>query len=52
MSQISALDIEKNEILIKTLIKLRGIKTIIMISHNFSGPLDIFNNVVELSRNE
>jgi ABC-type bacteriocin/lantibiotic exporter with double-glycine peptidase domain len=48
----SALDIEKNEILIKTLIKLRGIKTIIMISHNFSGPLDIFNNVVELSRNE
>ena len=48
----SALDIEKNEILIKTLIKLKGIKTIIMISHNFSHPDNIFDNVVELRRNE
>jgi ABC-type bacteriocin/lantibiotic exporter with double-glycine peptidase domain len=48
----SALDIEKNEILIKTLIKLKGIKTIIMISHNIPYPDNIFNNVVELSRNE
>jgi ABC-type bacteriocin/lantibiotic exporter with double-glycine peptidase domain len=48
----SALDIEKNEILKKTLIKLKGKKTIIMVSHNFSDPDNIFNNVVELSRNE
>ena len=48
----SALDVEKNETLIKTLIKLKGIKTIIMISHNFSHPDNIFDNVIELTRNE
>jgi len=48
----SALDIEKNEILKKTLIKLKGEKTIIMISHNFSGADNIFNNVVELNKSE
>jgi ABC-type bacteriocin/lantibiotic exporter with double-glycine peptidase domain len=48
----SALDIEKNEILKKILIKLKGKKTIIMISHNFSDEDNIFNNVLELSGNE
>jgi ABC-type bacteriocin/lantibiotic exporter with double-glycine peptidase domain len=48
----SALDLEKNEILKKILIKLKGQKTVIMISHNFSGADNIFNNVVELNKNE
>ena len=48
----SALDMEKNETLKKTLIKLKGQKTVIMISHNFSGDDNIFNNVVELNENQ
>jgi ABC-type bacteriocin/lantibiotic exporter with double-glycine peptidase domain len=48
----SALDVEKNEMLKKTLIKLKGQKTVIMISHNFSGADNIFNNIVELNKSE
>ncbi len=47
----SALDVEKNKILKTTLKKLKGFKTIIMISHNFSEVDNIFDQIIELHKN-
>jgi ABC-type bacteriocin/lantibiotic exporter with double-glycine peptidase domain len=48
----SALDVEKNKILLELLVKLRGTKTIIMISHNLSYDNNIFDNILEMNNDK
>ena len=44
----SALDKEKNKILLKVLMQLKGKKTILMTSHNLSDCYNIFDNILEI----
>ena len=46
----SALDKEKNKILLDVLMQLKGTKTIIMISHNLSDCNNIFDNILEINK--